>query len=358
MPPEGPGACDSRKDFEQERIMNPGLKRSRVARVLLGAMIPLLSTSLFAEGPPAGMVYVPGGTFEMGYAAGHEDEAPVHRVELSPFYIDRTEVTNAQFSAFVEATEYVTGAERDGFAWGYLKGEDDFRRIEGAQWRFPEGPGSGIGDRMNHPVVCVNWHDARAYAQWAGKRLPTEAEWEYAARAAGREHQAAQLTEGETAHHGHAVSRPAPEPTAHHASGSLPAFTEDGNILLVRANYWQGTWPSENRKTDAYFYTAPAGSYAPNDLGLHDMIGNAWEWCADFYASDYYGRSPAADPKGPETGQNRVARGGSWFCSSNYCGAYSTHYRGASPPDHAFNNVGFRCAVSAASTAGPSAGGK
>jgi formylglycine-generating enzyme len=311
--------------------------------------------------PPEGMVFVPGGVFEMGYEAGHPDEQPVHRVELSPFFIDRTEVTNAQFAAFIEATGHVTRAERDGYAWAYVEGGADFARIEGANWRAPQGPGSGIEGLMDHPVVCVSWHDAKAYAQWAGKQLPTEAQWEYAARGLGGAHQTAvgpDEIESEAGHHGHGAHHgahdpsstgtstvTAPEPTAHHASGPAPRSGSARRIQTVGANIWEGTWPQENRLEDEHFYTAPVGSFAANDLGIHDMIGNVWEWTADWYAPDAYNRSSAVNPTGPESGANRVARGGSWFCSSNYCGAYSTHYRGASPPDSAFNNVGFRCVV-------------
>lgn len=296
---------------------------------------------------PEGMVHVPAGVFEMGREGGHDDEGPVHAVELDAFFIDRTEVTNAEFGAFVEATGYVTQAERDGFAWCYLKGESDFRQVPGAQWRHPQGPESSIDDIMDHPVVCVSWEDAHAYAAWAGKRLPTEAQWEYAARAAGGVHLtgygANSAGEGET--DSSAGTTQATETKTHPASGEAPSVAGEEGIRTVQANFWQGTWPERNHLEDRHFYTAPAGSYAPNALGVHDMIGNVWEWTADYYAPDFYARSPRRNPAGPETGQHRVARGGSWFCSPNYCGAYSTHYRGASPPTNAFNNMGFRCVL-------------
>jgi len=276
---------------------------------------------------PDEMTLVPGDAFPMGYDRGHEDEKPVHRVEVSSFLMDRHEVTNGEFAAFVEATGHVTQAQRDGHAWCFLKGEREFRAVEGADWRHPQGPGSSIEEIPDHPVVNVSWEDAAAYARWAGKRLPTEAEWEYAARSGAARHRVADTAPG----------RP-------HASGPSPKAPGDGT-QIVRANVWQGEWPAENRVRDGFFYTAPAASFPANVWGLHDMIGNVWEWTADWYAADYYGRSPERDPLGPDGGDLKVARGGSWFCSTRYCGAYSTWFRGSSPPGQAFNNVGFRCAA-------------
>ena len=275
------------------------------------------------SGPPAGlhvperMAYIPGGRFLMGFVNSHDDERSVHEVDLKPFLLDRYEVTNRGFAGFVEATENVTQAERDGSCWCFLEGQSEFQDIPGADWRHPQGRESSIEDRMDHPVVCVSWHDAAAYAKWVGKRLPTEAEWEYAARAGSPDHLRAR------------TGRPG----------------GPGDEVLIEANVWQGTWPSNNRLDDGYYYTAPVGHFTANPLGLYDMIGNVFEWTADWYSADYYLRSVVANPTGPLSGEYRVARGGSWFCSPNYCGAYSTHFRGASPPDHAFNNVGFRCAA-------------
>lgn len=277
---------------------------------------------------PAGMVLIQESTFAMGRDASHADEAPVHEITLSPYYIDAHEVTNREFKAFVDATGHVTQAEKDGYCWSYVAGKTDFEALDGADWRHPQGPDSTIDDRMDHPVVGVSWEDAAAYAAWAGKRLPTEAEWEFAARGGAEGHfSAAPAQEGAHADH-------------------------DAGVARITANIWQGVWPDKNLLTDNHYYTAPVGSYPANALGVHDAVGNVWEWCADWYAADYYTNSPAVDPQGPASGENRVARGGSWFCSANYCGAYSTHYRGASPPTHAFNNVGFRCAKSVDPTDG------
>lgn len=250
------------------------------------------------------------------HAVGDYDERPAHRVKLSSFYIDPTEVSNTEFAAFVDATGYKTDAEKRGYSWVFKRGMKDWELAEGADWRHPLGPGSSIADRMDHPVVNVSWNDAVAYAAWAGKRLPTEAEWEYAARGGH---------EGEIYPWGNELK-----------PGGKPA-----------ANFWQGTWPDKNILEDGFYYTAPAMSFSPNGFGLYDMIGNVWEWAADWYGEDYYKHSPVKDPTGPPTGEMRVARGGSWFCSKNYCGAYRVGFRGKSPQDASFNNVGFRCAKDA-----------
>ncbi len=298
-----------------------------------------------------GMVVVAGGEFQMGSDSAHPDEQPVHPVRLRTFRLDRHEVTNQQFGQFVKATGHVTDAERNGYAWVYLPGGTDFIRVPGTNWRSPDGPGSSIDDRMDHPVVCVSWNDASAYARWAEKRLPSEAEWEYAARAGGQRHfsadpllASAPANGTDASHslsHQHAPATTAPHPSA---TGHLSLRGGAGDSeIFAPGNVWQGNWPETNELRDGFFGTAPAGSFPPNDLGLHDMLGNVWEWTADWYAVDYYSTSAQENPRGPASGDRRVARGGSWFCSPNYCGAYNTHYRGASPPDEAFNNVGFRC---------------
>ncbi len=328
------GACYSSSRTTQHG--NPWLTQWVMAIAAATVLIGVTSNSAGAQTEIAGgptphvsenMAYVPGGRFLMGLADGHDDEKAVHEVELKPFLLDRYEVTNRDFAAFVEATGYVTQADSDGYCWCYLEGESDFQTIAGAGWRHPQGPESSIEDRMDHPVVCVSWHDTVAYAKWIRKRLPTEAEWEFAARAGSPKHFRAR-TDG--------LSARAAMPQA---GGPV------GDEVLIEANVWQGDFPSKNRLHDGYYYTAPVGRFTANALGLHDMIGNVFEWTADWYSAEYYLHAAVANPTGPLSGEHRVARGGSWFCSSNYCGAYSTHFRGGSPPDHAFNNVGFRCAA-------------
>ncbi len=311
---------------------------------------PVLPAAARAGGVvPPGMVYIRGGTFRMGFEHAYDDERPLHGVTVKPFFLDRVEVTNGQFAEFVETTGYITQAERDGYAWCFLEGADDFQAIAGADWRHPEGTGSSTKDRMDHPVVCVSWDDAAAYARWAGKRLPTEAEWEYAARS-GCPHQfigdvvpaaPVQQTSPNESNPSDAPSRvgaASDDPKTgsdeinHPAAREKPANccagaaakgrskTAAGEVRLA-ANVWQGVWPQNNELTDGFFYTAPVGRFMGNVFGVHFMMCNVWEWTADWYDPAYYQDSPAEYPTGPSTGQTRVARGGSWFCSANYCGA-------------------------------------
>ncbi len=279
-----------------------------------------------------GMVAIPGGRFLMGtddpvrYPA--DGEGPVREVSLRPFLLDATAVSNAHFAGFVEATRYVTDAERIGWSFvfaGLLP--DDFedtaavasapwwRQVFGATWRRPEGPQSDIADRADHPVVHVSHHDALAYCAWAGKRLPTEAQWEYAAR--GRLEQKRYPWGDE--------------------------LTPDGE---QRCNIWHGTFPSENTLDDGYYGTAPVDAFAPNGYGLYNMTGNAWEWCADWFTRDHP-RGPLDDPHGPELASMRVIRGGSYLCHESYCYRYRVSARSGNTPDSTTGNTGFRCAADA-----------
>jgi formylglycine-generating enzyme len=310
------------------------------------------------QAPPSDdMVLVPGGDYLIGDEwADAADDAPPRRVQLEGFYIDRHEVTNREFMRFVQETGYLTTAEQEGGAWIYRGGETDWKYVEGANWQHPLGAGSSNEGAMEHPVVLVSWHDAQAYATWAGKRLPTEAEWEVAARgskaATFPSHsiiRAAPVASKDksSSHFAHAQERNVearqplhPSAGAHGGGDGLSNPAEDGS-----ANVWQGHWPQRNEMKDGYFYTAPVGTFASNGLDLYDMIGNVWEWTADWYGSDSYRTAGVAhNPSGPNNGTMRVARGGSWFCSANYCGAYRPGFRGKSPPGSSFNNVGFRCA--------------
>ena len=283
--------------------------------------------------PPDDMILVPGGTYWIGDDSPEPgEESPPTRVVVDTFYIDRHEVMTRQFSEFVAATGHVTTAEKVGGSWIYRAGEADWTWVRGANWKTPLGLGSSVKNAMDHPVVLVSWFDAVAYADWAEKRLPTEVEWEVAARGGtpavfeGRHFRGGITKQRHEKHRGAPHGLVAGSFTSAEG-GSNPA--EDGS-----ANVWQGRWPRKNLMTDAFFYTAPAGSFEPNGLGIYDMIGNVWEWTADWYT-----------PSGNATaGTRRVARGGSWFCSSNYCAAYRPGFRGKSPPSSSFNNVGFRCA--------------
>lgn len=300
---------------------------------------------------PHDMVLIPAGQFVMGNEGAYSDELPLHKVLVNAFYMDEHEVTNAQFSNFVKATGYVTKAEKDGSCWAYFHGETYWQFAVGTDWQHPQGPNSTINDKLDHPVVCVTWEDVAAYAKWAGKRLPTEAEWEYAARAGSHGHFIAITNGNNNDHSSHtgntqmlAMTDRSPSSKSHTDGTHHLASAENNHEIAIKANVWQGHWPENNQLNDGFYYTAPVASFDANKMGVHDMLGNVWEWTADWYDSTYYAFSPTNNPQGPENGKNRVARGGSWFCSPNYCGAYSTHYRGASPTDHAFNNVGFRCA--------------
>ncbi|WP_394750507.1 formylglycine-generating enzyme family protein [Spongiimicrobium salis] len=307
------------------------------------------------DGPP-GMVWIPGNTYTMGAIEedkeARSDEFPAHRVAVSGFWMDTVEVTNKQFRAFVAATGYKTTAEKKP-DWEQLKKQlppetpkphdsilvpasmvftpvktenlldwsQWWSWVKDANWKHPQGPESSIAQKEDHPVVQVSWDDAQAYVQWAGKRLPTDAEWELAARG-GMEN-------------------------------AVYPWGNDTNIR-VHANTWQGTFPLYNSMADGYFTTAPVGSYAPNGYGLYDMAGNVWEWTSDWYNTNYYaetakvgtvtnpeGATRPFDPQQPLIPQ-RVQRGGSFLCNGSYCSSYRSSARMRSSQDSSQDHVGFR----------------
>jgi formylglycine-generating enzyme len=261
-----------------------------------------------------------------------DGEGPRHRVELSAFAIAAHAVTNEQFAAFVGATGYRTSAERHGssFVFGGLLPADFpptrgvsaapwWREVQGAVWSRPEGPHSDIDGRWDHPVVHVSWHDAVAYCDWSGTRLPTEAQWERAARG---------------------------DREGHH----FPWGDEREPGGAHRMNVFQGTFPARDTGADGWVGTCPVGSFAANDLGLHEVTGNVWEWCSDWFDAGYYGRSPLRDPHGPPHGRSRVMRGGSYLCHESYCWRYRVDARSANDPDSSAGNIGFRVAETPSST--------
>ena len=305
------------------------------------------------EPPDEGMTWVPGGTFAMGSEAFYPEEAPVREVAVDGFWLDETPVANDEFAAFVEATGYTTLAERDPDPADYPgadpadlvagsavftqpDGPVDLREpsgwweyVPGADWRHPEGPDSGIADRMDHPVVHVAHEDAAAYAAWAGKRLPTEAQWERAARGG---------LEGKRYVWG-------------------DEHVPDGQLM---ANTWQGEFPHENRALDGYERTSPVGSFPANGFGLYDVAGNVWDWTRDWFSADPGEASPACctpqnprgatreesvDPRDPSAVPRRVLKGGSHLCAPNYCFRYRPAARYPQPVDTTTSHVGFRCVV-------------
>ena len=313
------------------------------------------------------MEWIPGGEFTMGTNDPNSmpEERPAHRVSVRGFWMDIDTVTNAQFAKFVRATGYVTTAETKP-DWEEMKKElppgtpkpdarvfvagslvfvptkapvplDDMSQwwvwTPGASWRHPEGPGSSLAGRENHPVVQVSWDDAAAYARWAGKRLPTEAEWEHAARGGLKDKR--------------------------YAWGD--DFRPGGRYM---ANTWQGVFPVKNTGDDGFTGTAPVGSFPANGYGLHDMAGNVWNWCSDWFDAGLYQVRAAsgtccASPSGPARGddpanpdaQERVIKGGSFLCNPDYCESYRPSARRGMSPDTGTSHVGFRCAMDAVVTA-------
>jgi sulfatase modifying factor 1 len=276
------------------------------------------------------LVEIPGGTFLMGdesrWAYPGDGEGPVHAVELDAFAIDAYAVTNARFAEFVAATGWATDAER--YGWSFVFGgllPDDFpetraivdapwwRQVMGATWGCPEGPHSDVAARADHPVVHVSWNDAQAFCAWSGTRLPTEAEWERAAR-------------------GDLVGQPFPWGSELDPGGEH------------RMNVFQGSFPNANTVADGHLGTAPVGAFAPNAFGLHETTGNVWEWCGDWFDAQTYATGSQRDPRGPTDGTARVQRGGSYLCHESYCRRYRVSARVASEPASSAGNVGFRVA--------------
>lgn len=255
-----------------------------------------------------GMVYVAGGLARIGSEDGPPEERPVFATEVQPFYLDVHPVTVAQFRSFIEATGRVTDAERFGEGGVYDVRTGDWILMKGATWRRPFGPdGSSAPD--DHPVTQVSWYDATAYAEWAGKRLPTEIEWEYAARGG--------------------LERGAP-----YSWG--PSLVERGSH---RANTWQGAFPGDNTLEDGFFYTSPVGAFGATPLGLTDMGGNVWQWTADWF-QPYDARNRPVTASSAEKSQ----RGGSFLCHADFCHGYRVSARSHSTPDTSLFHVGFRCA--------------
>ena len=321
---------------------------------------PVLKKALETDDPRLqGMVWIPGGEFQMGSTSGAPDELPVHTVQLDGFWMDTHEVTNRQFSRFVEETGYVTTAEQPpqlrslapdselrelaileefnepgSICSLQLNSRKDidpekgayswWQYVPGASWKHPEGKESNIENRMDHPVVHVSWLDVQAYCDWAGKKLPSEAQWEYAARG-GRD----------------GLAYP-------WGNDRNP----DGRWLH---NIWQGEFPVSNTAEDGYPQTSAVGQYPANDFGLFDMSGNVWEWCADYYHPLYYAVSPLRNPEGPAESFDpqepgiikRVQRGGSFMCSEQYCVGYRVASRMKGEQDTGAFHTGFRCVLTA-----------
>ncbi len=258
-----------------------------------------------------GMVYIKGGSFVMGSDTGMPNESPAHTVEVDSFWMDETEVTVAEFEKFIKATDYVTEAERFGWSGVFDFEQRAWTRVDGASWRYPEGAEKPAA-KSNEPVSQVSWNDANAYAKWAGKRLPTEAEYEYAARGG--------------------------------LQGKMYSWGDELRPNgQIKANYWQGEFPSRNTAEDGFLSRAPVKSFPPNDYGLYDITGNVWEWTADWYPEDAFESSAAKNPTGAPPAAERSIRGGSYLCAENFCSNYRVAGRSHATPDSSLNNLGFRC---------------
>ena len=350
-------SCNNKKEKSGTDLVNDSaLSCMNIpARFAAGANHDFISVN--GDTSTSGMRYIPGGTFMMGgdNDQASEDEYPKHSVEVNAFWMDETEVTNAQFQKFIEATGYITTAEQKP-DWEELKKSvppgtpkppdsmlvpaslvfkqtektvdlHDFNQwwiwLPGADWKHPQGSESNIKGKENYPVVHVNWFDAMAYCKWAGKRLPTEAEWEFAAR-----------------------------------GGLINAIYSWGNEHVnagkPKANSWEGKFPWFNEMKDGFLTTAPVRYFAANGYGLYDVAGNVWEWCSDWYDAGYYKtlvNSTTRNPKGPQKSSDpeemytpkKGLRGGSFLCNDSYCSGYRAARRMKSSPDTGLEHTGFRC---------------
>jgi sulfatase modifying factor 1 len=277
-------------------------------------------------------VPIASGQFEIGSNLGEglpaDGEGPARQIALSGFHIAATAVTNAQFRRFVQAVDYVTDAERFGASFVFHKlvpahllrqvgrhvaATPWWLEVRGACWRRPFGPGSIIQGRLDHPVVHISWNDACAYCKWAGVRLPSETEWEVAAR-----------------------------------GGLTVKRYPWGDTLMPegkhRCNIYQGRFPEHDTGEDGFVGTCPVRSFPCNGYGLYEMVGNVWEWCQDFFSRDFHQSSAAHDPRGPACGEKRVLRGGSFLCHDSYCNRYRNSARNSATADTSSSHIGFRCA--------------
>jgi len=295
------------------------------------AAIAAPAASIATQATLTRTVALPGGTFLMGTdnpeGFPQDGEGPIRAVTLDPFRIDRTPVTNALFAAFIEATGYLTEAETFGWSFVFYSHLADLSlavdtvaaapwwcKVPGATWNTPEGPGSDIDKRADHPVVHVSWNDAAAYAAWSGQRMPTEAEWEYAAR-----------------------------------GGLEQKLYPWGDKLRPngehRCNIWQGDFPHHDTADDGYAGTSPVEAFPPNSFGLDSITGNTWEWCHDWFTTGPERATNRDHLSGPPTGQARIMRGGSFLCHKSYCNRYRVAARTSNTPDSSASNISFRCAL-------------
>jgi formylglycine-generating enzyme required for sulfatase activity len=348
-------------DLNQKVAIDPALKKPICCESNLPSRFKpaAVSQPIVASGTIShdGMVWIPAGSFSMGgdNKQAQPDEYPKHKVTVNGFWMDATEVTNEEFARFVKATGYATTAEQKP-DWEILKKQlpvgtpkpadsllvpaslvfvpakapvslNDYSQWwewkKGANWKHPHGPGSNINGKAKYPVVHVSFYDAQAYCKWAGKRLPTEAEWEWAAR-------------------GGLINN------------IYPWGNEPVNIGKAKANTWEGAFPYKNTQADHYYYLAPVSSFAPNGYKLYDMAGNVWEWCADYYNYKYYSTlnpNGVSNPKGPTKSLDpdeplvvkRVVRGGSFLCNDSYCSGYRVARRMKTSEDSGMEHLGFRC---------------